>query len=140
MNPRLTLATAVRILRQLRSDHRTIAMMLVVPCVLVGLLAWSTVALALAAPGLQTVVAGLPNDHYHASLDPVVAILFGVSIAALLERGLDLGQHAVEGHAEAAHLGAGFGGAHATREVARGDRIRRLPHVGEGLQPETYEP
>ena len=42
MNPRLTLATAVRILRQLRSDHRTIAMMLVVPCVLVGLLATAT--------------------------------------------------------------------------------------------------
>ena len=56
---------------------------------LVGLLAWSTVALAFAAPGLQTVVAGLPNDHYHASLDPVVAILFGVSIGALLERGID---------------------------------------------------
>jgi dolichyl-phosphate-mannose-protein mannosyltransferase len=55
---------------------------------LVGLLAWSTLALALVAPGLQTVVAGLPNDHYHASLDPVVAILFGVSIAALLERGI----------------------------------------------------
>ena len=56
---------------------------------LVGLLAWSTVALALAAPGLQTVVAGLPNDHYHASLDPVVATLFGISIAALLERGIE---------------------------------------------------
>jgi len=56
---------------------------------LVGLLAWSTLALAFAAPGLQTVVAGLPNDHYHASLDPVVATLFGISIAALLERGLD---------------------------------------------------
>lgn len=40
MNARLTLATATRILRQLRADHRTIAMMLVVPCVLVGLLAW----------------------------------------------------------------------------------------------------
>ncbi|CAN7188916.1 ABC transporter permease [Knoellia sp. LjRoot47] len=40
MNPRITLATAARILRQLRSDHRTIAMMLVVPCVLLGLLAW----------------------------------------------------------------------------------------------------
>ena len=40
MNPRLTLATAARILRQLRADHRTIAMMLVVPCVLIGLLAW----------------------------------------------------------------------------------------------------
>ncbi|KGN38165.1 ABC transporter permease [Knoellia subterranea] len=40
MNPRITLATAARILRQLRTDHRTIAMMLVVPCVLIGLLAW----------------------------------------------------------------------------------------------------
>ncbi|MFW5472572.1 ABC transporter permease [Knoellia sp. CPCC 206450] len=40
MNPRITLATAARILRQLRADHRTIAMMLVVPCVLLGLLAW----------------------------------------------------------------------------------------------------
>jgi len=55
---------------------------------LMGVLAWSTVALALTAPGLQTVVAGLPNDHYHASLDPVVATLFGISIAALLERAL----------------------------------------------------
>jgi len=40
VNSRLTLATAARILRQLRADHRTIALMLVVPCVLVGLLAW----------------------------------------------------------------------------------------------------
>jgi Dolichyl-phosphate-mannose-protein mannosyltransferase len=55
---------------------------------LLGLLAWSIVALALAAPGLQVVVAGLPNDHYHAFLDPVVAVLLGVSIGALLERGL----------------------------------------------------
>src|SRR4029079_7843438 len=56
---------------------------------LVGLLSWRPVAPPFVAPGLQTVVAGLPNDHYHASLDPVVATLFGVSIAALLERGLD---------------------------------------------------
>jgi Dolichyl-phosphate-mannose-protein mannosyltransferase len=55
---------------------------------LVGLLAWSTLALSFVAPSLQRVVAGLPNDHYHASLDPVVATLLGVSIAALLERGL----------------------------------------------------
>jgi len=40
VNPRITLATTGRILRQLRGDHRTIAMMLVVPCVLLGLLAW----------------------------------------------------------------------------------------------------
>lgn len=40
MNPTLTAATAARVLRQLRSDHRTIAMILVVPCILLGLLAW----------------------------------------------------------------------------------------------------
>lgn len=40
MSPRVTMATAARILRQLRGDHRTVALMLVVPCVLLGLLAW----------------------------------------------------------------------------------------------------
>ncbi len=40
MNPRIVRATTVRILRQLRGDRRTVALMLVVPCVLLGLLAW----------------------------------------------------------------------------------------------------
>jgi len=40
MSTRRTLATAGRVLTQLRHDPRTIALMLVVPCVLVGLLAW----------------------------------------------------------------------------------------------------
>lgn len=40
MSPRLTLATADRVLRQIRHDPRTIALLLVVPCVLIGLLAW----------------------------------------------------------------------------------------------------
>lgn len=40
MNPRLTLLTAGRVLRQIRGDHRTVALLLVVPCVLLGLLAW----------------------------------------------------------------------------------------------------
>ncbi|MFQ6172265.1 ABC transporter permease [Oryzobacter sp. R7] len=40
MNARITLATAARILRQLRGDHRTVGLMVVVPCVLLGLLAW----------------------------------------------------------------------------------------------------
>ncbi len=40
MNPRITLATAGRILHQLRNDRRTIALLLLVPCVLIGLLAW----------------------------------------------------------------------------------------------------
>ena len=40
MSPRLTLATAGRVLRQVRHDPRTIGLLVVVPCVLMGLLAW----------------------------------------------------------------------------------------------------
>lgn len=40
MNLALTWASALRVLRQLRHDPRTIALLIVVPCVLVGLLAW----------------------------------------------------------------------------------------------------
>ena len=40
MNPRLTVATAARVLRQIRHDRRTLGLLLVVPCVLMGLLAW----------------------------------------------------------------------------------------------------
>lgn len=36
----LTLATAARVLRQVRHDRRTVALLVVVPCVLIGLLAW----------------------------------------------------------------------------------------------------
>jgi hypothetical protein len=55
---------------------------------LVGILAWSTLALAFAAPSLQRVVPGLPNDHYHAFLDPIVVILISVSAARLFARAL----------------------------------------------------
>ena len=40
MSARLTLATAARVLAQLRHDRRTLALLVLVPCVLVGLLAW----------------------------------------------------------------------------------------------------
>jgi ABC-2 type transport system permease protein len=40
MTGRLTLLTAGRVLRQLRGDRRTIALLVLVPCVLLGLLAW----------------------------------------------------------------------------------------------------
>lgn len=40
MTPRITLAVAARVLTQLRRDPRTIALMLVVPCVLISLLWW----------------------------------------------------------------------------------------------------
>ncbi|GGM95521.1 transport permease protein [Terrabacter tumescens] len=40
MNGALTVATSGRVLRQVRTDRRTIALIIVVPCVLLGLLAW----------------------------------------------------------------------------------------------------
>lgn len=40
MSPRLTVLTAGRVLRQVRHDPRTLLLLVVVPCVLMGLLAW----------------------------------------------------------------------------------------------------
>jgi ABC-2 type transport system permease protein len=40
MSPRTTLAVAGRVLTQLRRDHRTLAMLLLVPCLLMSLLWW----------------------------------------------------------------------------------------------------
>ena len=40
MNPRITAATTVRVLTQLHRDHRTVAMLLVLPSALLGLLCW----------------------------------------------------------------------------------------------------
>jgi ABC-2 type transport system permease protein len=40
MNPRLTLATSGRVLAQIRHDPRTVVLLLVVPSLLIGLMAW----------------------------------------------------------------------------------------------------
>jgi len=50
---------------------------------LLAVLAWSVVALAIFAPSLATVTPGLPNDHYHAFLDPIVMAVAGVGLARL---------------------------------------------------------
>ena len=76
MNPRITLATAARILRQLRHDHRTVALLLVVPCVLIGLLAWiydGTPVFARIGPALLGVF-------------PFVVMFVVTSVATLRER------------------------------------------------------
>jgi hypothetical protein len=49
-------------------------------------LAWSIAALTVAASTLATVVPGLPNDHYHAFLDPLVFVTVGMGAAALWRR------------------------------------------------------
>ncbi|HYF71598.1 MAG TPA: ABC transporter permease [Nocardioides sp.] len=40
MNPRITMAVAHRVLTQLRRDRRTLAMLLVLPCLLIALMWW----------------------------------------------------------------------------------------------------
>ena len=40
MTARLTLSTALRVLQQIRTDRRLIAILLIVPCVLMGIVAW----------------------------------------------------------------------------------------------------
>jgi hypothetical protein len=52
-----------------------------------GTVAWSAIALSVLAPSLQTIVAGLPNDHYHAFLDPVVVVLVSVAAIAIAAPG-----------------------------------------------------
>jgi 4-amino-4-deoxy-L-arabinose transferase-like glycosyltransferase len=44
-------------------------------------------ALWLAAPALATVVEALPVDHYHAASDPLVVVLAGIVVGALVEQG-----------------------------------------------------
>ncbi|WP_068401885.1 ABC transporter permease [Kribbia dieselivorans] len=76
MNPGRTLSTAARVLRQIRSDKRTIALMFGLPIVLIGLLAW-----VYADTGLF--------DQFGAALlgtFPLVVMFVVTSVAALRER------------------------------------------------------
>jgi ABC-2 type transport system permease protein len=76
MNIRCTLATARRVLSQLRHDRRTLALLIVVPCVLISLLAW-------VFDGTETF------DHIGAPLlgvFPFVVMFLVTSVATLRER------------------------------------------------------
>ena len=76
MSPRATAATAWRVMSQLRHDHRTLALLMIVPCVLMSLLAW--------------VYEGTPVfDRIGASLlgvFPFVVMFLVTSVATLRER------------------------------------------------------
>ncbi|HYY12349.1 MAG TPA: ABC transporter permease [Kineosporiaceae bacterium] len=76
MTPRLTLATAGRVLRQIRHDPRTIALLVVVPCVLMGLLAW----IYLDTPVFDRIGAPLLGVF------PFIVMFLVTSIATLRER------------------------------------------------------
>ena len=83
LQPRLTLATTGRVLRQLRHDHRTIAMMLVLPSLLLGLLylLWKDVPTLPGQPDVFDRV-GLTM----LGIFPFVVMFLVTSIAMLRER------------------------------------------------------
>jgi ABC-2 type transport system permease protein len=83
LQPRLMLATTTRVLRQLRHDHRTIAMMLVLPSLLLGLLylLWRDVPTLPGQPAVFDRV-GLTM----LGIFPFVVMFLVTSIAMLRER------------------------------------------------------
>jgi ABC-2 type transport system permease protein len=83
LSPRLTVATAARVLRQLRHDHRTIALMLVLPSALLGLLylLWKDLPTLPGQPGIFDRV-GLTM----LGIFPFVVMFLVTSIAMLRER------------------------------------------------------
>ena len=83
LSPRLTTATTVRVLRQLRHDRRTIAMMLVLPSLLLGLLylLWNDVPTLPGQPSIFDRV-GLTM----LGIFPFVVMFLVTSIAMLRER------------------------------------------------------
>ena len=107
---------------------------------LTGTLVWSILALVVAAPSLATVVAGLPNDHYHAFVDPIVDVLLALAIAAVLPstisvaalRAPDGTGRAVIGAVAAVILIVALevvGSPQARRGTAAGRPPSRAPHV-----------
>jgi hypothetical protein len=68
-------------------------------------LGYSVVALAVFAPSLAIIVPELPNDHYHAFLDPIVLALVGVGLARLAGAGAGAGGQA-DAHATRAAPGS----------------------------------
>ena len=66
---------------------------------LAGSIGWSIVALALFAPSLAVITPGLPNDHYHSFLDPLVLALVGAGLAGVARGSASVGADARPGRA-----------------------------------------
>jgi ABC-2 type transport system permease protein len=79
MRPRITFAVAARVLTQLRRDHRTAAMLLVLPCLILTLLWWM----------FQDASGGLGFDSLGPpllSLIPFIVMFLVTSVTTLRER------------------------------------------------------
>jgi ABC-2 type transport system permease protein len=80
MSPRITGAVAARVLTQLRRDHRTLALLLVLPCLVLSLLWWMFEASAAAGHGFDAL--GPPL----LALIPFVVMFLVTSVTTLRER------------------------------------------------------
>ena len=78
MSPRITAAVAARVLTQLRRDHRTLAMLLLLPCLLMSLLWWMFDASVL--PVFDRVGPAL------LAVFPVIVMFLVTSVTTLRER------------------------------------------------------
>jgi ABC-2 type transport system permease protein len=76
VSARLLTATAARVLRQVRHDHRTLALLVLLPCLLIGLIAWMFDG----TPVLDTVGPVLLG------LFPMVVMFLVTSVTMLRER------------------------------------------------------
>jgi ABC-2 type transport system permease protein len=87
VNPRIALAVTARVLAQLRRDHRTLAIMLVLPCLLMSLLWWMfsvepTMAPMPPAPDLFDRIAPALLAIF-----PFIVMFLVTSVTTLRERG-----------------------------------------------------
>ncbi len=80
ITPRILLAVTTRVLRQLRRDHRTAAMLLVLPCVILALLWWMFDAVPAGAAGFDKL--GPPL----LALIPFIVMFLVTSVTTLRER------------------------------------------------------
>jgi ABC-2 type transport system permease protein len=87
MTPRITLAVALRVLAQLRRDHRTLAIMLVLPCLLMTLLWWmfSESAMTLSFPAQLDVFDRIAPALL--AIFPFIVMFLVTSVTTLRERG-----------------------------------------------------
>ena len=80
MNARITFAVAGRVLQQLRRDHRTLALLLVMPCLVLSLLWWMFEDLPGGAIGFDTFGPAL------LALIPFIVMFLVTSVTTLRER------------------------------------------------------
>jgi ABC-2 type transport system permease protein len=100
VTPRILGATAVRVLRQLRHDPRTVALLLVVPTVLMGLLAW----ILIDTPGAF--------DRFGVSLlgvFPLIVMFMVTAVATLRERTTGTMERLLAGPAGKSDIVLGYG-------------------------------